>query len=223
MPAGPQMLPQASNMSSHPPFRLLSQPEYPTSSLHQNFSQFQDMQIHTGYKPQQNNNRAQQASIVVDKPADDGYNWRKYGQKMVKGSEYPRSYYRCTHTNCPVKKKIEHSADGQITEIIYKGKHNHERPPNKRNKDSSGAGSNDASEYTDSRNQESVSTDGEELEDDGNDDAKIRYYFSIAFVPVCALQHLHIAIDHELQHLCQKLNYFPSKKQNVEIHVLERN
>lgn len=71
-----------------------------------------------------------------DKPADDGYNWRKYGQKLVKGSEFPRSYYKCTHLNCPVKKKIERSPDGQITEIIYKGQHNHDPPPaNKRARD----------------------------------------------------------------------------------------
>ncbi|KAK9072212.1 hypothetical protein SSX86_008644 [Deinandra increscens subsp. villosa] len=60
---------------------------------------------------------------------DDGYNWRKYGQKQVKGSEYPRSYYKCTHTNCPVKKKVERSHEGHITEIIYKGAHNHPKPP----------------------------------------------------------------------------------------------
>nr|UVI62155.1 WRKY transcription factor [Rehmannia glutinosa] len=60
---------------------------------------------------------------------DDGYNWRKYGQKQVKGSEYPRSYYKCTHPNCPTKKKIERSYEGHITEIIYKGAHNHPRPP----------------------------------------------------------------------------------------------
>ncbi|KAL8160976.1 hypothetical protein V2J09_012465 [Rumex salicifolius] len=72
----------------------------------------------------------------VDKPADDGYNWRKYGQKQVKGSEYPRSYYKCTHPSCQVKKKVERSKHGQITEIIYKGQHDHEPPkPARRGRD----------------------------------------------------------------------------------------
>ncbi|KAL2941481.1 WRKY transcription factor SUSIBA2 [Bienertia sinuspersici] len=59
---------------------------------------------------------------------EDGYNWRKYGQKQVKGSEYPRSYYKCTHPSCQVKKKVERSPDGDITEIIYKGAHDHPKP-----------------------------------------------------------------------------------------------
>ncbi|KAE8683042.1 putative WRKY transcription factor 3 [Hibiscus syriacus] len=84
----------------------------------------------------QSDHGSQPASFVIDKPADDGYNWRKYGQKQAKGSEFPRSYYKCTNPGCPVKKKVERSIDGQLTEIIYKGQHNHQpRPPNKRGKD----------------------------------------------------------------------------------------
>ncbi|CAJ2648048.1 WRKY transcription factor [Trifolium pratense] len=79
--------------------------------------------------------RQQSSSLNVDKPADDGYNWRKYGQKHVKGSEFPRSYYKCTHPSCPVKKKVERSLAGHVTAIIYKGEHNHQRPSNKRSKD----------------------------------------------------------------------------------------
>ncbi|EOA13007.1 hypothetical protein CARUB_v10026001mg [Capsella rubella] len=72
-------------------------------------------------------------SMVGGAPAEDGYNWRKYGQKLVKGSEYPRSYYKCTNPNCQVKKKVERSREGHITEIIYKGAHNHSKPlPNRR-------------------------------------------------------------------------------------------
>ncbi|OMO53548.1 DNA-binding WRKY [Corchorus olitorius] len=65
-------------------------------------------------------------------PSDDGYNWRKYGLKHVKGSEFPRSYFKCTHPDCAVKKKIERSHDGQIAEIIYKGSHVHPRPQPRR-------------------------------------------------------------------------------------------
>ncbi|KAI4314117.1 hypothetical protein L6164_027053 [Bauhinia variegata] len=72
------------------------------------------------------------SSLNVDKPAEDGYNWRKYGQKQVKGSEFPRSYYKCTHPNCPVKKKVERSLDGHVTAIIYKGQHNHQPPQSKK-------------------------------------------------------------------------------------------
>ncbi|XP_028777867.1 probable WRKY transcription factor 20 isoform X2 [Neltuma alba] len=65
---------------------------------------------------------------VTERTSDDGYNWRKYGQKHVKGSEFPRCYYKCTHPNCEVKKLFERSHDGQITEIIYKGSHDHPKP-----------------------------------------------------------------------------------------------
>lgn len=72
-------------------------------------------------------------TMVGGGPTEDGYDWRKYGQKQVKGSEYPQSYFKCTHTNCPVKKKVERARDSQITKIIYKGTHNHAIPtPNLR-------------------------------------------------------------------------------------------
>ncbi|XP_066339825.1 disease resistance protein RGA5-like [Miscanthus floridulus] len=69
---------------------------------------------------------------IADLPSsDDGYNWRKYGQKAVKVGEYLRSYYKCTFPTCPVKKKVERSQDGQIFEIVYRGTHNHARWPQK--------------------------------------------------------------------------------------------
>ncbi|QHN86100.1 Putative WRKY transcription factor [Arachis hypogaea] len=78
------------------------------------------------------NNNYQPQSQTLSRRSDDGYNWRKYGQKQVKGSENPRSYYKCTFPNCPTKKKVERSLDGQITEIVYKGTHNHPKPQNTR-------------------------------------------------------------------------------------------
>ncbi|XP_011011135.1 PREDICTED: probable WRKY transcription factor 20 isoform X2 [Populus euphratica] len=79
----------------------------------------------SGLRALQSDNKTGSAPTVS---SDDGYSWRKYGQKHVKGSEFPRSYYKCTHPNCEVKKLFESSHDGQITEIIYKGTHDHPKP-----------------------------------------------------------------------------------------------
>ncbi|CAI9764578.1 unnamed protein product [Fraxinus pennsylvanica] len=57
---------------------------------------------------------------------DDGYKWRKYGQKVVKNSLHPRSYYRCTYSNCRVKKRVERlSEDRRMVITTYEGRHNH--------------------------------------------------------------------------------------------------
>ncbi|GMP24703.1 hypothetical protein CsSME_00001882 [Camellia sinensis var. sinensis] len=58
---------------------------------------------------------------------DDGYNWRKYGQKDILGAKYPRGYYRCTHRNvqgCLATKQIQRSdEDPTLYEITYRGRH----------------------------------------------------------------------------------------------------
>ncbi|KAG7946701.1 hypothetical protein I3843_14G054700 [Carya illinoinensis] len=82
-----------------------------------------------------------QQAQSLSRKSGDGYNWRKYGQKQVKGSENPRSYYKCTYPNCPTKKKVEMSLDGQITEIVYKGSHNHPKPQSTRRSSSAAASS----------------------------------------------------------------------------------
>ncbi|KAK8521975.1 hypothetical protein V6N13_022038 [Hibiscus sabdariffa] len=62
----------------------------------------------------------------ADDILDDGYRWRKYGQKAVKNSIYPRSYYRCTHHTCNVKKQVQRLAkDSSIVVTTYEGIHNH--------------------------------------------------------------------------------------------------
>ncbi|KAL2455580.1 putative WRKY transcription factor 75 [Abeliophyllum distichum] len=57
---------------------------------------------------------------------DDGYRWRKYGQKAVKNQKFPRSYYRCTHLSCNVKKQVQRqSMDEGIVVTTYEGRHMH--------------------------------------------------------------------------------------------------
>lgn len=64
----------------------------------------------------------------------DGYRWRKYGQKVVKGTPHPRNYYRCTSAGCPVRKHTEMATDNTSALIVtYKGVHDHDMPvPKKR-------------------------------------------------------------------------------------------
>ncbi|XWS42936.1 hypothetical protein CRYUN_Cryun16bG0056600 [Craigia yunnanensis] len=107
------------NMGFHPSEVASDQTSMQKEPLHG-----QDVSTHLSKGDQKGTNTA----MGTARTSEDGYNWRKYGQKQVKGSEYPRSYYKCTHPNCQVKKKVERSLDGQITEIIYKGAHNHPKP-----------------------------------------------------------------------------------------------
>nr|AZQ19335.1 WRKY DNA-binding protein 27 [Populus tomentosa] len=56
--------------------------------------------------------------------------WRKYGQKPIKGSPYPRSYYRCSSLKgCLARKQVERSStDPSIFIITYTAEHSHAHP-----------------------------------------------------------------------------------------------
>lgn len=64
-------------------------------------------------------------------PHYDGYKWRKYGEKTIQNSAYPRTYYRCTHKNegCLATKKIQQQDDDKYNyespmfQVIYENKH----------------------------------------------------------------------------------------------------
>ncbi|KAI0496949.1 hypothetical protein KFK09_023275 [Dendrobium nobile] len=64
-------------------------------------------------------------------PPPDSWAWRKYGQKPIKGSPYPRGYYRCSSSKgCPARKQVERSrADPTMFIVTYSSEHNHPWPP----------------------------------------------------------------------------------------------
>ncbi|XP_073118667.1 probable WRKY transcription factor 40 [Henckelia pumila] len=81
-----------------------------------------------GIKP----NASKKVLVRVD-PSDmslvvkDGYQWRKYGQKVTRDNPSPRAYYKCSFAPiCSVKKKVQRSVDDpSLLVVTYEGKHYH--------------------------------------------------------------------------------------------------
>lgn len=72
---------------------------------------------------------------IISTPPSDSWAWRKYGQKPIKGSPYPRGYYRCSSSKgCPARKQVERSrADPTMLMVTYSCEHNHPWPASKNN------------------------------------------------------------------------------------------
>lgn len=62
--------------------------------------------------------------------SSDMWAWRKYGQKPIKGSPYPRGYYRCSSSKgCLARKQVERNrSDPKMFIVTYTSEHNHPMP-----------------------------------------------------------------------------------------------
>ncbi|XP_074279787.1 WRKY transcription factor 22 [Silene latifolia] len=62
--------------------------------------------------------------------SSDKWAWRKYGQKPIKGSPYPRGYYKCSSSKgCLARKQVERNkSDPKMFIITYTSDHNHPFP-----------------------------------------------------------------------------------------------
>ncbi|XP_042432344.1 WRKY transcription factor 22-like [Zingiber officinale] len=93
--------------------------------------------VDSSQTPRSRRKKKQQKKKVVHHVAADGFSsdiwaWRKYGQKPIKGSPYPRGYYRCSSSKgCPARKQVERSrTDSAAFIITYTGEHSHPMPTN---------------------------------------------------------------------------------------------
>ncbi|XP_073127348.1 WRKY transcription factor 22-like [Henckelia pumila] len=86
------------------------------------------------YTPKYKRRKNQQKRVMIQVSADglgsDLWAWRKYGQKPIKGSPYPRSYYRCSSSKgCLARKQVEQScSDPGMFIITYTAEHSHSQP-----------------------------------------------------------------------------------------------
>ncbi|PON97768.1 WRKY domain containing protein [Trema orientale] len=84
--------------------------------------------------PKYKKRKSQQKRVVKEVREDglysDKWAWRKYGQKPIKGSPYPRSYYRCSSSKgCSARKQVERSpSDPEIFIVTYTSEHSHAHP-----------------------------------------------------------------------------------------------
>ncbi|XP_042397345.1 probable WRKY transcription factor 46 [Zingiber officinale] len=79
-------------------------------------------------KDEQKRNGSQTHKNITTAPYDDGYLWRKYGEKKIRGNVFPRSYYRCTYREdkgCGATKQVQQEcrSDPPLFLVTQKGEH----------------------------------------------------------------------------------------------------
>ncbi|ONK61773.1 uncharacterized protein A4U43_C08F33440 [Asparagus officinalis] len=76
--------------------------------------------------------RSRSHTMIKVKSLDDGYSWRKYGQKGIHRSKFPRCYFRCTHKHdqgCKATRQVQQSEeDPSLFIITYFGEHTCKHP-----------------------------------------------------------------------------------------------
>ncbi|KAI3735339.1 hypothetical protein L6452_14834 [Arctium lappa] len=88
------------------------------------------LSIESPTKKRKNQQKKMVVELTQEELCNDTWAWRKYGQKPIKGSPFPRNYYKCSTTKaCGARKQVEQShMDPSIFIVSYSGEHIHPRP-----------------------------------------------------------------------------------------------
>jgi hypothetical protein len=67
-------------------------------------------------------------TILTTAPYEVGYEWRKYGEKRINGTDFTRGYFRCTHkddTGCLATKYVQQkdNTDPPVFQVTYNNEH----------------------------------------------------------------------------------------------------
>ncbi|GJN17329.1 hypothetical protein PR202_gb04387 [Eleusine coracana subsp. coracana] len=80
--------------------------------------------------PPRKRTREAALGVVKRRTMEDGFIWRKYGQKEINGRKHPRLYYRCaySHQGCTATRRVQRTHEDAhqpaAYEIAYYGEHN---------------------------------------------------------------------------------------------------
>ncbi|KAK4273784.1 hypothetical protein QN277_017115 [Acacia crassicarpa] len=127
-------MPATSNFMPEWPIRFISHAQPTDQSIHDQMQRPQAAQKRLR-KSNSRKSDLETKTVMVEAPKfgnteippEDGFTWRKYGQKEIFGCVYPRSYYRCTHQKlykCPAKKQVQRVDNSPHTfAVTYRGSH----------------------------------------------------------------------------------------------------
>ncbi|MFS8027257.1 putative transcription factor WRKY family [Helianthus anomalus] len=119
--------------------------------------------------------------VPAEASSSDLWSWRKYGQKPIKGSPYPRGYYKCsTSKGCLARKQVERNkSDPGMLIITYTGEHNHPVPTHRNSLSGSSRNKTTTTTSGDDDTVNNLSPAKEKLEEfDTDDDNDTNFDFS---------------------------------------------
>ncbi|XP_076931023.1 WRKY transcription factor 22-like [Bidens hawaiensis] len=119
-----QLMTTAATATSTVPVSVSDEP------LHDMLNASDQISTETPSRKRKNQQKKMVVELTQEELCSDTWAWRKYGQKPIKGSPFPRNYYKCSTTKaCEARKQVEQShMDPTIFIVSYSGEHIHPPP-----------------------------------------------------------------------------------------------